>query len=322
MTRGTWRTGIATTAVATVSVLAVAGTGDLPAGGRGEAGFPGHAEAVVAPGARVEKLAGGFAFTEGATCDAAGDVYFTEHPTDRILRWSADGKLSTFLEPAGRSNGMIFDSQGNLLACADGKNELWRIDRDTKKVTVLVKGYGGRLLNGPTDVWLRPDGGLYFTDPYYKRDYWRRGPKEQDVEGVYFLAPDRKTLMRVADDLKQPSGITGTPDGRTLYVADIAADRTYAYDIRRDGSLANKRLFCEAGSDGMTIDAEGNLYLTREGVLVFDKVGRRIATIEVPERPANVCFGGKDRRTLFITARTGLYSVRMRTRGVDDHGGK
>jgi len=300
MTRGTWRTGIATTAVATVSVLAVAGTGDLPAGGRGEAGFPGHAEAVVAPGARVEKLAGGFAFTEGATCDAAGDVYFTDQPTDRILRWSAAGTLSTFRDPAGR----------------------WRSDRDTKKVTVLVKGYGGRVLNGPNDVWLRPDGGLYFTDPYYKRDYWRRGPKEQDVEGVYFLAPDRKTLMRVADDLKQPNGITGTPDGRTLYVADIAADRTYAYDIRRDGSLANKRLFCEAGSDGMTIDAEGNLYLTREGVLVFDKVGRRIATIEVPERPANVCFGGKDRRTLFITARTGLYSVRMRTRGVDDHGGK
>jgi gluconolactonase len=126
----------------------------------------------------------------------------------------------------------------------------------------------------------------------------------------------------VVDDLKQPNGITGTPDGKTLYVADIAAGRTYAYDIQPDGTLAKKRLFCEAGSDGMTIDADGNLYLTRAGVLVFDKTGRKIATIEVPEQPANVCFGGTDRKTLFITARTGLYSVRMRTKGVDGRGGK
>jgi gluconolactonase len=277
--------------------------------------------AVLAPGAKVQKLAGGFAFTEGATCDREGNVYFTDQPNDRIHKWSVDGKLSTFMEPAGRSNGMMFDPAGNLFACADGKNELWLITPE-KKITVLVKDYKGKLLNGPNDVWLRPDGGLYFTDPFYKRDYWKRGPKEQDVEGVYFLSADRKTLRRVVDDLKQPNGITGTPDGKTLYVADIAAGKTYAYQINPDGSLAGKRLHCEAGSDGMTIDSEGNLYLTRGGVLVFDRTGKKIATIDVPEQPANVCFGGKDRKTLFMTARKGLYSVAMRTKGVNEKGGK
>src|SRR5438105_5648183 len=195
---------------------------------------------VIAPGARLEKLAGGFAFTEGPAADAEGNVFFTDQPNDRILKWSTDGKLSTFMQPCGRSNGLCFDAKGNLWACADEKNELWRISPD-KKVTVVVKDYHGKLLNGPNDVWVRPDGGLYFTDPFYKRPYWKRGPKEQDVEGVYYLSPDRKQLVRVIDDLKQPNGIIGTPDGKTLYVADIGAGRTYAYDVQPDGTLANKR---------------------------------------------------------------------------------
>ncbi len=279
------------------------------------------ADPVVAPGTRLQKLADGFAFTEGATCDVRGNVFFTDQPNDRILRWSVDGKLSTWMQPAGRSNGMIFDLRGNLLACADGRNELWHIS-PSKKVTVLLKDHQGKLLNGPNDVWLRPDGGLYFTDPFYKRDYWKRGPQEQPVEGVYFLSADRKTLTRVVDDLRQPNGITGTPDGKILYVADIAAGKTFAYDIQPGGALSGRRLFCEAGSDGMTIDADGNVYLTQKGVLVFDRTGKKIATIEVPEPPANVCFGGKDRRTLFITARKSLYAIATLTRGVNEKGGK
>jgi gluconolactonase len=271
---------------------------------------------VRAPGAKLEKLAGGFAFTEGPAADARGNVFFTDQPNDRILRWSVDGKLSTFLQPCGRSNGLCFDAAGNLWACADAKNELWRIDRDGK-ATVVVRDYRGQLLNGPNDVWVRPDQGLYFTDPFYKRPYWKRGPKAQDVEGVYFLAADGKRLVRVLDDLKQPNGIIGTPDGRTLYVADIGADRTYAYDIAPDGSLANKRLFCKLGSDGMTIDDEGNVYLTGKGVTVFDRAGKQIEHIAVVEPwTANVCFGGRDRRTLFITASGGLYGLRMRVKGV------
>lgn len=285
---------------------------------------------VTAPGATVERLSREFEFTEGATCDAEGNVYFTDQPNDRIMRWSVDGTLSVFTKPSHRSNGMMFDSKGNLYSCADEKNELWMIAPD-KKVTVLVKDYGGKLLNAPNDVWVRPDGGLYFTDPWYKRDWWKRGPQEQEVEGVYYLAPHRegdepgapRRLARVIDDLKTPNGITGTPDGKTLYVSDLGAQRTYAYDIRPDGSLTNKRLFCEMGSDGMTVDREGNVYLTGKGVTVFDRAGRRIDHIDVPEEwSANVCFGGKDRKTLFITASKGLYAVKMRVKGVNDQGGK
>jgi gluconolactonase len=270
---------------------------------------------IIAPGAKVEKLAGGFQFTEGPAADAQGNVLFTDQPNDRILKWSVDGKLTTFLQPCGRSNGLCFDAGGNLWACADEKNELWCID-PAGKIQVVVKDYQGKLLNGPNDLWVRPDGGIYFTDPFYKRNYWKRSPMEQQRQCVYYLAPDHKALSRVADDLKQPNGIIGTPDGKTLYVADIAARKTYAYDVRPDGALAGKRLFCNLGSDGMTIDREGNVYLTGRGVTVFDRTGKQIEQIAVDEPwTANVCFGGKDGRTLFITASKGLYGLRMRVQG-------
>ena len=272
-------------------------------------------EEVTAPGAKLEKLAGGFAFTEGPASDAEGNVYFTDQPNDRILKWSVDGKLTTWMQPCGRSNGLCFDGKGNLIACADEKNELWSIDPQ-KKVTVLVKDYRGKLLNGPNDVWVRPDGGIYFTDPFYKRNYWKRGAMEQDVQGVFFLPAGGGKLVRVADDLKQPNGIIGTPDGKTLYVADIKDKKTYVYEIKDDGSLGGKKLFCEMGSDGVTIDREGNLYLTGKGVTVFDKEGKKVQQIDVDEAwTANVCFGGKDKSTLFITASKGFYSIRTRVKG-------
>jgi gluconolactonase len=280
---------------------------------------------LFAPGARLEKLAGGFAFTEGPTPDSSGNVYFTDQPNDRIMIWSVEGKLSTFLKPAGRANGMAFDAAGDLIACADEKNELWSINPAGEK-TVLVTGYAGRLLNGPNDVWVHPSGALYITDPFYPRSYWKRaaklpaqrGPKEQPCEGVYLLKADRKTLVLLLSDLVKPNGIVGTPDGKILYVSDIGAGKTYAYDVQADGGLSGKRLFCALGSDGMTIDAEGDLYLTGKGVTVFDKDGRQIARLPVPEPwTGNVCFGGRDRKTLFITASAGLYALRMSVRGVE-----
>ena len=272
---------------------------------------------IIAPGAKLKKLAGGFDFTEGPACDAQGNVYFTDQPNDRIMKWSIDGKLTTFMKPCGRSNGLCFDAQGNLWACADEKNQIWSID-PAGKVTVVVKDYQGKLLNGPNDVWLRPDGGLYFTDPYYPRPYWKRGPKELAIEGVYYLAPDRKKLTRVViDDLKQPNGIIGTPDGKTLYVADIAAARPTPTTSRPTASLAGKRLFCKLGSDGMTIDDRGNVYLTGHGVTVFDPAGKQIEHIDVPEAwTGNICFGGKDRQTLFITASKHIYGLQMPVKGV------
>ncbi len=273
-------------------------------------------EGVLADGAEVKQLADGFKFTEGPACDAAGNVYFTDQPNDRILRWSTDGKLTTFMQPCGRSNGLCFDANGNLWACADEKNELWRIapDGDTKKV--VVKDFGGKLLNGPNDIWIHPGGDVYFTDPFYKRPYWNRGPSEQDGQCVYRLSKDGK-LTRAADGLEQPNGIIGTPDGRRLYVADIRAKKTYSYDIEKDGSLTGRKLFCEMGSDGMTIDNEGNVYLTGQGVTVFNADGDNIQHIPIDAGwTANVCFGGKDRDTLFITAKEHLFAIRTRVRGV------
>lgn len=272
-------------------------------------------DSPIAADAKLQTLATEFKFTEGPTADAEGNVYFTDQPNDRIMKWSVDGKLSTFLKPSGRSNGLYFTSDGTLLACADEKNELWAIGPDgTHKV--LVDRFEGKLLNGPNDLWVRPDGGIYFTDPFYKRDYWKRGEIEQDGRCVYFLDKSRKQLKRVVDSLKQPNGIIGTPDGKTLYVADINDRKTFSFRIQADGSLTDKKLFCEPGSDGMTIDEQGNVYLTGRGVLVFNPAGEKIEQIDVPEGwTANVCFGGPEFRTLFITASKGLYAIEMNVKG-------
>lgn len=270
---------------------------------------------ITAPGAKLTPLADGFKFTEGPAADAKGNVFFTDQPNNRILEWSIDGKLSVYKNDAGRANGMYFDDAGNLYACADLHNELWEIS-PSGKVTVLVKGYDGKLLNGPNDVWVRPDGGVYITDPFYKRDYWTRGPMEQPGEDVYYLTPDHKKLIRVIDDLKKPNGIIGTPDGKRLYVADIEGNKTYTYRINADGTLSDKAIFVDMGSDGMTIDDRGDIYLVGKGVTVFNSHGEKIDFIPVPKPwTANITFGGKDRSTLFITASDALYSFQTRVHG-------
>ena len=276
-----------------------------------------HAESVFAPDAKLEKLAGGFAFTEGPTCDAKGNLFFVDQPNDRILKWSAKGKLTTFLQPSGRANGMMFDVKGNLIACADEHNELWSIS-PRKKITVLAKDFEGKYFNGPNDVWIAPGGGMYLTDPFYKRKWWDHQTMALTNEEVFYLAPDRKKISRVTDDLKKPNGITGTPDGKNLFVADIRDNKTWRYDIAADGSLTNKTFFCALGSDGMTIDTEGNLYLTGKGVTVFDKTGKQIDHVDVPEKwSANVCFGGPEHKTLFITASESLYSIEVKFKGAN-----
>ena len=272
---------------------------------------------LIADGAKPEVLSEGYSFTEGPAVDKEGNVYFTDQPNDRIVKFTAaDGSFTDWLKPAGRSNGTYFDKDGNLLTCADEKNELWSIAPD-KKITVLAKDLNGKLLNGPNDLWIRPDGNFYFTDPFYKRGYWTRDKEmQQPGEYVYFYDIKSKKITPVATDLKQPNGIIGTPDGKTLYVADIGARKTYSYSVKADGSLENKTLFCELGSDGMTIDAEGNVYLTGSGVTVFDKTGMKLTNTTIPEPwTANVTFGGKDRQLLFITSSKKVYGLKMRVKG-------
>lgn len=275
------------------------------------------AQSPIAPGAKLEKLAGDFLFTEGPTCDKKGNVFFTDQPNNRIMKWSVDGKLSTFMQPAGRANGMYMDAKGNLIACADEHNQLWSIS-PRKKVTVLVKDFQGKYLNGPNDVWVAPNGAMYISDPFYKRKWWDHDTMALPNEEVFYLSPDRKNLVMVTDDLKKPNGITGTPDGKNLIVSDIRAGQTWSYDIQPDGSLTNKTFICGLGSDGMTIDEDGNLYLTGHGVTIFDKTGKQIGRIDINEKwTGNVSFGGKDHKTLFITASTSLYSIRMSIKGAN-----
>ena len=272
-------------------------------------------ESIIQPGTKLEKLADGFLFTEGPAADSKGNVYFTDQPNDRIMIWSLSDKLSTFMQPSGRSNGLSFDKDGNLWACADEKNELWCISPD-KKVTVIPSEYKNKHLNGPNDLWNAANGGVYFTDPFYKRTWWDHDKMSQECQAVYYLKPDHKTIIRVADDLIQPNGIVGTPDGLSLFVADIGGNKTWKYSINNDGTLGNKKLFCEMGSDGMTIDVMGNIYLTGTGVQIFDKHGVFVGNIEIPESwTANVCFGGKDMKSLFITASKSIYRVRTLIKG-------
>lgn len=270
---------------------------------------------VTAKGAVLEKLAGGFSFTEGPAPDGEGNVYFTDQPNDRIMKWSINDELSTFMQPSGRSNGMFTDNKGILWSCADSKNELWKIGPD-KKIEVVAGSFEDRPFNGPNDVWVSPAGGIYITDPFYLRPWWDHTKMPQLKERVYYIDPDKKTVKAVIDDLQKPNGIVGSPDGKTLYIADIGGNKTWRYSIKGDGSLTDKTFFCEPGSDGMTMDEKGNIYLTGNGVIVFDSTGKKIGNIPVPEKwTANVCFGGKDHKSLFITATTGLYRVKMKVRG-------
>ena len=273
---------------------------------------------IVAAGAVLREISTEFKFTEGPVADWQGNVYFTDQPNDRIMIYTTDGELKTFMQPAGRANGMYFDHDGNLLACADDNSELWKIDLKTKTHTVLAHEYNGVRLNSTNDLWIRPAGGIYVTDPFYKRSWWAHDKPTQDGEHVYFLNPKTGELTRVLNNLQQPNGLIGTPDGKTLYVSDIRAGKIYQYDVQKDGTLANRKLFCEMGSDGMTIDCCGNVYLTNQlGVVVFNSSGRQIERIEVPQGwTANVTFGGTDRKTLFITAGTGVYTLQMNVSGI------
>lgn len=277
------------------------------------------ANKVTAQGASLKLISDSFAFTEGPSADRQGNVFFTDQPNDRIVRWDAgSGVLSDWLKPSGRSNGTYFDHQGNLLTCADENNQLWSIT-PSGEITVLIKQVRDKQLNGPNDLWIRPDGGIYFTDPLYPRDYWERSPAmQQDGQHVYFLPKGSSKPIQVTQDLQQPNGLIGTPDGKKLYVADIRGRKTYVYQIQEDGQLKNAQLFCEMGSDGMTIDKEGNIYLTGRGVSVFNPAGEQIEHIPVPSGwTANVTFGGSQRNLLFITASQSVYTLEMRTRGVD-----
>ena len=273
---------------------------------------------IVKNGAKLVKIGSGFIFTEGPAVDKMGNVFFTDQPNNTIVKWSANsGQLNIFSDNSGRANGLYFDQNGNLLACADMDNQIWSFSPDGKH-KVLLDLYDGKKLNGPNDLWVHPNGGIFFTDPLYKRNYWTRNPdRQQDGEHVYFMSEDGKKVERVETTLVKPNGIVGSANGKLLYVADIGGKKTYSYRINKKNQLIDKKLFAEMGSDGMTLDQKGNVYLTGDGVTVFNKKGVKIAHIPLNARwTANVCFGGSDKSTLFITSMDGLYTLDMNVKGL------
>jgi gluconolactonase len=272
---------------------------------------------LIAPGATLQRLSNQFQFTEGPAADKQGNIYFTDQNSDNIWKWNTDGTLAVFMHGAGRPNGLYLDQDGNIIACADEKNRLLQIS-PKKKIQVLYKAPKRKRLNGPNDLWIDATGGIYITDPYYQRTYWKRKKPVLKGQYVYYLPHGKKKLITIDTSLKQPNGIVGTPDGKHLYIADIGDWKTYRYDIAPDGSLQNRQLFAAQGSDGLTLDDQGNVYLTGDGVTVYNSAGIKVEHIAVPAKwTANVCFGGREKNKLFITASEAVYLLQMNVKGVE-----
>lgn len=268
------------------------------------------AQDLVAPGASVREVAKGFRFTEGPAGDGKGGLYFSDIPNERIHYLDADGELSTAMEKSGGANGLWVTKDGRLLAC-EGKARRVSVRGKDGRWATLASQCEGKRLNSPNDLWVDPKGGIWFSDPRYGD----LSGLEQEGFHVYYLPRGAKSPERVIVDLVKPNGIIGTADGKKLYVADPGAKKTHVYELTGPGKLGKRRLFAETGSDGMTLDEHGNLYITAASVLVYSPEGRLLKRIAVPQRPSNVTFGGADRKTLFITARKSLYALSMTVRG-------
>ena len=272
-------------------------------------------QSVIASGAVLTQRVSGLQFTEGPAADAAGNIYFSDVTADIIYKWSLANQLSVFRTNSGGANGLKFDGSGNLLVCEGDNGRLVSITPQTNLV-VLTSTYGGLRYNEPNDLWIDPAGGVYFTDPVYFGHAVVQGG-----EYVYYLKPDRSSVIRVVTDMVRPNGLVGTSDGTTLYVADWGASMVYRYSINSDGTLTSKTAFASVKCDGMTMDTEGHIYLTENAVLVYDSTGQQVEQISIVPRPTNLAFGGSDRKTLFITTDDGsLYSLQMRVQGVPLNG--
>ena len=278
-------------------------------------------ENLVEPG-KPERIATGFRHTEGPVWHPDGFLLFSDIPGNTIYKWTPNGKVEKFRSPSGHSNGLTYDKQGNLIACEHSNRRVSRTEPDGTIVT-LVNEYGGKRLNSPNDLVIKSDGSIFFTDPPYglTAKYGIPGKQELDFQGVYQLLPNGKTLKLLADDLYRPNGLAFSPDEKVLYVTDsIGRKGIYAFDVRLDGTLANRRIFVHLAGypDGIKIDVKGNLYVTNywSSVQIFDSNGKHLGDIVTPEGTTNCAFGGPDYKTLFITTRTSVYSVQLKIQGI------
>ena len=279
---------------------------------------------ILEPGTKVEKLAGDLKFIEGPVwvpdkSEQGGHLLFSDIPDNVIYKWSEGGKPTAFRQPCGSTNGHTLDKQGRLLSCEHTGRRVSRTEKDGKVVT-LADTYEGKKLNSPNDIVVKSDGGIYFTDPPYGI---QKEQEELGFSGVYRIGKDNK-LTLLTKQFPRPNGLAFSPDEKKLYINDSQENYIYVFDVKADGTLANGKLFANLTSpgkdgvaDGLKVDIKGNLYTTGpEGVWIYAPEGKLLGKIIPPEVPANVGWGGKDYKTLYLTARTGLYRVRLNIPGV------
>ncbi|HWC17633.1 MAG TPA: SMP-30/gluconolactonase/LRE family protein [Terriglobales bacterium] len=306
---------------------------------------------IVPTNAKLEKIASGFnKWTEGPVWTRAGSLLFAEIPANNIDIWTADKGARVFIHPSGYeasepfggpepgSNGMTLDADGRVTVAGHGRRNVWRLESlDPKgQITVLADSYNGKKLNSPNDLVYKSDGSLYFTDPPYglPTQSDTDPQKELKVNGVYRIPgarqqkagsePARDKLQLVISDLERPNGIAFSPDEKVLYIAESGKKVWMRYDVQPDGSVTGGKLLLDAssdagvgGPDGIRVDKQGNVYGSGPGgVWIISPEGKHLGTVKVPERVSNVAWGDKDGKTLYITASTSVFRIKLNAQGV------
>ncbi|MCE9563245.1 MAG: SMP-30/gluconolactonase/LRE family protein [Planctomycetes bacterium] len=287
-------------------------------------------KSLVEAGAKVKKLADGMKFTEGPVwLPAEKKLVFSDIPNSKLMQWKEGDGLTVFRK-SEQSNGNILDLEGRLLTCQHAGRNIVRTEKDGS-IKVLADKFDGKKFNSPNDLAIRSDGTIWFTDPPWGLT------EKTELAGHYVFKLDPKTekVEVVVKDLAMPNGIIFSPDESRIYIADTGGhtkhpDPAYhklpagihCYEVSKDGVIGKKLFTIKEGSDGLRVDVKGNLYITNGKVKIYNPDGKLLEEIEVPEGPANLCFGGEDYKTLFITARTSLYSIRMVNAGAKPPGAK
>jgi gluconolactonase len=306
---------------------------------------------IVASDAKPEKVAGGFnKWTEGPAWTRQGTLIFAEIPANNIDLWTPGKGSHVFIHPSGYegtepykgpepgSNGMTLDPKGRVTVAGHARRNVWRLEKldPNGQITVLADSYEGKKLNSPNDVVYKSDGSLYFTDPPYGLPTQGDDDplKEQKINGVYRIAgatnqkpgaaPDPSKIQLIIKDLPRPNGIAFSPDEKFLYIADSGKHVWMKYPVNADGTVGEGTVFFDAnidktpGSpDGIRVDKDGNLYGSGpSGVWILSPEGKHLGTIKIPEVVSNVAWGDADGKTLYITASTSLYRIKLKVIGV------
>jgi len=262
---------------------------------------------------QMQRVAGGYRFTEGPAWSREGFLLFSDVPNDRIMKYVPGQTPVVFRENSNGANGNAFDGQGRLYTCESRARRVVRMDKKGE-IQVLADKWEGKRLNAPNDIVVRKDGHVYFTDPAFGK---QADTRELDFYGVYHITP-KEEMRLVAKPVGRPNGIALSHNGRVLYVANSDEHLVRAYDVDRNGELSNDRVVIsgvDGVPDGIRVDEKGNIYLAATGVMIFDAQGKFIETLGMAEAPANCAFGDADLQTLYITARTSLYRMRRDVKG-------